>query len=130
MGTTRSLGEGRFGDLKKNKKNIRKTDLEANKSCIEFIVLYLYQKLGNKLDHIRRIRKNILTPKHPSPTHPLPLKLNGRLLNTYWRPLDSRTRTTTSTRFDLRFFRVFSNKTPRKPSLSFFSPKKWHFYLY
>ena len=30
------------------------------------------------------------------------------LFTFYWRPLDSRTRTTTSTRFDLKFFRVFS----------------------
>ena len=42
------------------------------------------------------------------------------------RPLDSRTRTTTSTRFDLKIFRVFSNyRHPRKAvHCTSFSPKK------
>ena len=77
MGTTRSLGEGRFTDLKRTttKKEIRKTDLDANKSCIEVIVLYLYQKLGNKLDHIRRIRKKKFRPQTPITDSPLPVML-------------------------------------------------------
>ena len=34
---------------------------------------------------------------------------NIRSFQKYWRPLDSRARTTTSTRFHLKFFHVFSN---------------------
>ena len=40
-------------------------------------------------------------------------------------PLDSRTRTTTSTRFDLKFFRVLSkNRHPGILHCTFFSPEK------
>ena len=47
-----------------------------------------------------------------------------RHLFRYYRPLDSRTRTTASTRFDLKFFRVFSNdKHPGKLHCTSFSPE-------
>ena len=42
-----------------------------------------------------------------------------------WRPLDSRTRTTTSARFELKFFRVFSKyRPPRKALFYHFSLEK------
>ena len=49
-----------------------------------------------------------------------------RCISLYIRdPLDSRTRTTTSTRFALKFFRVFSKyRPPRKASFYHFLPEK------
>ena len=44
---------------------------------------------------------------------------------TYYRPLDSRARTTTSTSFDFKFFRgILKIWTPRKASFYYFSLEK------
>ena len=46
--------------------------------------------------------QSFLPPEYLLPSQWVPV-----LGSSYERPLDSRTRTTTSTRFDLKFFRVF-----------------------
>ena len=51
------------------------------------------------------------------------VSLTSELLCHILRPLDSRTRTTTSTRFDLKFFRVFSKYRLPVIDLPFFTRK-------
>ena len=51
------------------------------------------------------------------------VSLTSEWLCHVFRPLDSRTRTTTSTRFDLKFFRVFSKYRLPVIDLPFFTRK-------
>ena len=47
-----------------------------------------------------------------------------------WKALDSKTRTSTSTRFELKFFRVFSKyRLPGKLQFTIFHQKSSHCYL-
>ena len=109
----------------------RRRDAEDDPRKTEVQYRYLEEKAENERKKVatayaqETMPRITITPVQPRPNFPRvrPILLSNR-------PLHSRTRTITSTRFEQKFFPLILKKTPRKASCYFFHQKSLRGYFY